>query len=351
MDAIQSGQRLTIRPTYIVSTPIWETGNFRRTAKQLHNQINLKDNSHKGKLSDKSITKLRNSINWLTSSAQWKPIWWQQESRFIYFKVNFITLTVPKQPTGDGEINGQLFSKMLNTWLVYSRKYHYLKNYVWKYERGEEGKLHIHLTTDTFIPWQKVRDSWNRIMQSHGLIDDYFKEYGHYDPNSTDIHACKKVDDLAAYLCKYMSKSTGLEEKFKNRIWGCSYSLNEKCEHIVDMDMYNSELPPLYHKDIRWKNIESKADMFGKSRKIGEVFFMTAKNWITMGNCAISKAYNEHRFRIRTATPKLPEQYAIIWEGRNPNYEVKPIITGKIIIPLEPILKIERGKILTLFDN
>lgn len=314
MQVYHTEQRITINPTYICSTPVFEGINRRKSTLQKRNEANLLDNTHKGKLSVKSISKLRNAVNWLVESAMWKPLYWKDENKWIYFKVNFITLTIPKQK--DGDINGELLQKLLHTFLVYSRKYFYLHNYVWKVEQGSLGKIHIHLTTDTFIHWRKLRDCWNRILMKEGLSDNYFSQHGHYDPNSTDVHSVKSIKNLSAYLCKYMSKDTGLNEKYNKRIWGCNQMLSSsnKCQYIADMCEVSEVLKPLFNKEIRWDLIKSKPDSLGNVKSMGEIFFMNPKSWSILTGKLLHKVYNEHRWRIRNATPKPPTDYLIIGE-------------------------------------
>ncbi len=119
MQVYHTEQRLNINPTYITSTPILTGLPSRKSRLQLRNESNLKDNQHKGKLSPKAITKLRNAVNWLVESAAWKPVWSEKDKRMMFFKVNFITLTIPRQK--DGDINGEELQKLLHTFLVYSR--------------------------------------------------------------------------------------------------------------------------------------------------------------------------------------------------------------------------------------
>ncbi len=312
MQVYHTEQRFTINPTYICSTPVFEGLNRRKSHLQKRNEKNLSDNTHKGKLSLKAISKLRNAVNWLVESAMWKPLYWKEENKWIYFKVNFITLTIPQQK--DEDINGEQLQKLLHTFLIYARKYFYLHNYVWKVERGRLGKIHIHLTTDTFIHWRKLRDSWNRILMKEGLSDEYFATHGHYDPNSTDVHSVKSIKNLAGYLCKYMSKETGMNETYKNRLWGCNQMLSSsnKCQYIADLCEASEIMKPLFSREIRYDTIKSKPDSMGHTKTMGEIFFMSARSWQTLTGKFLANVYNEHRLRIRNATPKPPADYLII---------------------------------------
>ena len=298
-----------IRPTYFVIRPQFEGVTFKRSLKQKENEKNLKDNSHKSQLSTKAISNLRNSINWLVHSAKYKRVWSKRDNKAFWFKVNFITLTIP--PQKNEVINEKDFQKCLNIWLVYARKYFYLHNYVWKVEAHEDKRLHIHLTTDTFINYKLLRNAWNRILQSKGLLDEHFNKFGNYDPNSTDIHAIHKVNKVAAYMCEYMTKKPNLPVNFKGRIWSCSYSLSPKnkchCELEPQYDKINYSF--VNNSCIRYKAIESKPDALGNTRKISDMYLLSEYDWQMNMDGLIKDAYNSHRNKIRLNTPQSPQSY------------------------------------------
>lgn len=198
------GQNLYIKPSYIVSIPEFYKENDSRSLAELKNEENLLDNDQNGKLSRKAITNLRNSINWLCLAAKKKWVYNKELQKWFYFKVNFVTLTLPDtdEPIGSEDLQ----KKLLNPFLTYMRKYHGLKNYVWRLEFQANGKLHVHLTSDSFLHLGAIRDTWNRLMDKHGYLDKFYKENNHKDPNSTDVHSTRKIKNLAGYLAKYMSK-------------------------------------------------------------------------------------------------------------------------------------------------
>lgn len=334
MSYYHTEQRFSIYPTYIISTPIFTGGNGIRSKAQRDNEKNLTDNSAKGQLSKKASTKLNNAVNWLVSSAQYKRVYSKQEQKHFYFKINFITLTIPEQPTD--QVNGKVVSEMLHTWITYARKYFYLRNYVWKIEAGKKGLLHIHLTTDTFIHYKRVRDSWNKIMQKRNLIDHYYNRTGHYNPNSTDIHSVKNVRNIGGYICKYMSKESGLPDSFRNRIWGCSVNLSHenKCCHLADQGSIGQVVKPLMNRNIRWKRLESKPDRMGMVKSVGEIFFVNERVWKDYITGAIKEAYDTHRFYIRSCAIKPPKEYFEIEYIKEP---VKIIEPCKIEKPTQKI--------------
>jgi len=79
--------------------------------------------------------------------------------------------------------------------------------YVWKAEVQERGQIHYHITTPSYIEWQKIKDKWNTLQQQAGLLEKYKNEHGHYSPNSTDIHEVHNIKNLSGYLFKEFCKS------------------------------------------------------------------------------------------------------------------------------------------------
>lgn len=298
-----------IQPNYFIIKKQYEGVQFNRSKRQRENEINLKDNRSKGALSTKATSNLRNSVNWLIHASKYKRVWSKRDNKAFWFKVNFITLTIP--PQSNKVVSEKEFQKCLNIWLTYARKYFYLHNYVWKVEAHEDGRLHIHLTTDTFINYKLLRASWNRILQSKGLLQDHYNKFLNYNPNSTDVHAIHKVRNVAAYMCEYMIKKPNLPEGYTGRIWSCSYSLSAKNKCYC-------ELEPTYNKRdysfasnpaIRYKAIESKPDSMGKKIKIADMYFVSEYNWSKHMDGLIKEAYGIHRKKIRDATPISPQEY------------------------------------------
>jgi hypothetical protein len=102
-----------------------------------------------------------------------------------------------------------------------------VKNYVWKAEYQKRGQLHYHITTNKFILHHEIKDKWNYIQKSNGYLTEYFDTHGHYNPNSTDVAAVYKINNIEAYLVKYLSKSVG-NNTAKGKVWGCSDNLRGK---------------------------------------------------------------------------------------------------------------------------
>jgi hypothetical protein len=311
------GQKLFVRPSYIVSLPVYDTPERQKTIKQLDNEKNLRNNSTSLELSYKAKKRMRNAINWLLVSAKPKKVFQKAKNREFEFKINFITL---KLPDTIEPINNEIFKKkLLNPFLTLMRETYKLNNYVWKMEYQKNGKLHCHLTTDTFIHHEIIKNSWNNLLKRNGFLEDYhnkfknlsFEQYcsiskgadkrnkadnlrayengvksNWYAPNSTDIHSVKKINDLASYLCKYMVKSMidGFLtiKEFNGRIWGCSQKLSEISKNQLDIcrSETSDDMRCLMNKNINYQPMYIPDKITGVPKKWGEIFFLTYSNWV-----------------------------------------------------------------------
>lgn len=161
-------------------------------------------------LSYKANKRLQDAINLLVLSAKPKTLYvkdlaeWQRAKGLpirphIRFRVNFVTLTLPSlQCHTDKEIHNKVFKDFIRAW---KRKSPGLL-YVYKAEVQDNGNLHYHLTTNSFLHYRKLRNMWNRACNLLGYVD----RCSVTDPNSTDVHAVKNVKNLGGYLCAYVSK-------------------------------------------------------------------------------------------------------------------------------------------------
>ena len=199
------------------------------------------EHQEKGFLSKKGKKSIRNAVYWFLYSVD-KNIIVQGKGRK---KVGFFTLTLPsKQLHSDKQIKKECLNQMLTE----LRSEYQVKKYIWKAEKQDNGNLHFHILTDTFLPVKDMRDKWNRIINKLGYVHEYSKrmrkmscaeytalrieqykkkhnkkpdsrEVAKYlkafdrgtaekwrNPNSIDIESLKKVKNIGAYIGKYMSK-------------------------------------------------------------------------------------------------------------------------------------------------
>jgi hypothetical protein len=190
-----------------------------------------------GNVSIQAKRKLNKAIEYLITTSTEKKVFERLSGKTVVFKVAFITLTLPSEQIHP---DTEIINRCLNSFLLEAKKFYNVKNYVWRAEKQKNGNLHFHIVLDKFIPWNELRNRWNRIINKLGYVDRYqeaqrdwhrngfkaradkFKTWSEADqyrsyirssktgfesPNSTDIHSTKKIRNIKQYLSKYMTKN------------------------------------------------------------------------------------------------------------------------------------------------
>lgn len=251
-------------------------------------------NKPQGLISKKAKENIETAVDWLLYFADNKKSFCNKKGKLYKFKTTFITLTLSSaQIHSDNEIKSQL----LNQFLIEAKKKWHISNYIWRAESQHNGNIHFHILCDKFVPWFELRQLWNRIQNKLGYVDRYHsnmkdfhrdgfkkredltnniyhkgrlirkgwnlkmqrKAYNYgiesnwYDPNSTDIHSVKLINDLGRYISKICSQNlepVGLElskkinnlkfsgkiaeqfRKIDGKLWGLSNFLS-RCKKVV----------------------------------------------------------------------------------------------------------------------
>jgi len=214
----------------------------------------FKDNLHHGKISKVARRKITRSIDYMVAVVPHKKNIHPYYDRSSEFQLNFITLTLSsEQIHSDNEIKTNILEPFLNT----CRQKWKIVSYLWRAEKQENGNIHFHLITDHFIPWNELRNVWNKHQERHGYITRYrdnqtawhrdgFRyrpdlekswpkakqlqayqdgiRHDWHNPNSTDVHALRFINNVKAYAAKYIIKDDQSSE-VKGRLWGCSSNL------------------------------------------------------------------------------------------------------------------------------
>lgn len=304
-----AGSNFYIRPTYIVSVPQYVRSGETSGTRHSNSLRNLQNNAHEGEISKKAEAKIRNAVNWLLAASKYKRVFDRKTGKNFFFKVNFITLTIPLAETLPEDKT--IKEKVFQPWISYARKYFGLRNYIWKAEAQANGMIHFHVTTDTFLHHAKLRASWNRILDREGLLEKFKAEHGHSNPNSTDVHSVKNVKNLAAYLAKYFTKNDSTRRKIKGRLWGCNYELSheKKCEVYCDPDESAREHRELFNPEIKYKDIKCKPDYMGRVATMATIFFIKSPQWNALARSSIGEAFNTRKWEIRNNFAMLPLDY------------------------------------------
>lgn len=327
-----AGINVYIKPTYTVIMPARSFERGPMSELQRLNMKHLKHNKPTGKISKKAQRRLTNSVNWLVAAAKKKYVYDKRTNKRFSFKVNFVTLTLP----GDHQLisDHQFKSKLLHNFINVCRYRYGLKNFVWKVEAQDNGKIHAHFTTDTYLPWRGIRSAWNKILDKHGLLDQYrakhqnmtFEEYNEIynpkneieiqkmkarfsagndsnwsDPNSTDVHSVYKVKDIAAYLGKYMSKKEEDRRCVKGRLWSCSYSIAQanKLSMRLPFDSCISALNTYLKSDLDGYELKPNNKPEFENSKVGDIYFHKLSDWFGKISGPIAELYKKTLFNIR----------------------------------------------------
>lgn len=252
-----------------------------------------KKKAYDGKLTECAKKRLKRAITLITAIAQPKTATVFKTGREFKFKLNFITLTLPAM---QGEITDkQIIRDGLRLWLMKMKDTEKLKSYVWRAERQKNGNLHFHIITDTYIQYDRIRDSWNQTLNRFGFIDKFYDKYGHRHPNSTDVHAIKNVKNLAGYFIKYMTKGADSPDVINGKVWDCSANLKQKhnCELLIEQE--EAKLI---------KQIDARPEIQRKDLERCTCWFLTYAQLKQLASPRHLQKYDEWLNSIRNPLPK-----------------------------------------------
>lgn len=224
-----------------------------RTEAQKQAAEKLKEvKTYSGMVSTCSRKRLTKAIEFLLTAAPEKRIL-MDNGEYLKFRINFITLTISSTSK---MIKGKEAHKLLlEPFLLWLKRKHGLKMYLWKAELQERGQLHYHLITDCYVPWRWLRDKWNALQKENGYLEDYYHGYDgesgqmrySYDANSTDVHSIYKEKDLVGYVKKEIFKyikrigsELGKEDQNKEtiggKVWDCSLNIKQARYYATEVD-------------------------------------------------------------------------------------------------------------------
>ena len=168
----------------------------------------------------------------------------------------FITLTYR-----DTVLDIRQVQRDITTFVQYLRRKGYKMDYIYvlenQKERGEkegnEGCLHVHMLVfnDQKLPLDLLNKAW-----SHGR---------------TNISSIRKIKDLGAYVCKYITKDASTE--FGRHVYGCSRGLKRSGEERFYSEGYSDTTYNGLHPeqviaalDVRYRS-KVQYDLHGKDGK------------------------------------------------------------------------------------
>jgi hypothetical protein len=206
-----------------------------------------------GTMNPKAVAKLKRCITILCAISKWKRAPATKKSKEFSFKISFLTLTLPAPQLHitDTEIKSKIFDPFMKR----MRRSVNLTHYVWRAEKQENGNIHFHIMSNSYIHHSRARTAWNECLNRFHFIDMFEIKHGHRDPNSIDIHSVRKVRSLAVYMAKYMTKLTQAQIPLDGKCWDASKSIkNAKfLNFTIDSDLENwyNKVSNLFPKQVR----------------------------------------------------------------------------------------------------
>lgn len=227
-------QMLQVRNNSVI---IWYRPEYDWNTKFAHRQFLINNfkgkKTYSGMITPNTRKRITKAIELLLQISPNKKVENPYTKHIINHRLSFITLTIPD--TSKNYTPNEGYNKLLKPFLRYFKEKKLMETYIWKAEFQDRGQLHYHITTNAVIDFRIIRKYWNALMIKTGMLETYFSTYDHYDPNSIDIHQVHKLQNIQAYLIKYLTKTTQNQAETKGKIWGCS-------DNLKGVSLYSTEL-------------------------------------------------------------------------------------------------------------
>jgi len=159
--------------------------------------------------STKSMTRLKNAVNWMLLFADKKRVFSKKDNKSFYFRLAFITLTLPSKQQHPDEV---IKEKCLQPFLLWLHRY-YNSLYVWKAESQLNGNIHFHITIDTYVPWKSIRAKWNKLTAKLNYCKVFQDGTNDRGDAATQIKAVLSEKKCANDIGGYMSKKDQVHKK------------------------------------------------------------------------------------------------------------------------------------------
>ncbi len=202
-----------------------DNGKTPKSHQRIQNMRNITKGKYLGIMTAGTKKRLSKAISLLVMATKKRKIWNEIINKKVDHQLSFITLTISdpgKKLTGK-----EAYRKLLEPFIAWMRKTLKINTYIWKAELQKNGQIHYHITTPTFINCHKLREKWNNLQRSAGLLDKYYLQQNHYNANSTDIKSVKSKKNMANYLIKEICKSIQNQSSIGGKVWDCSNNLSK----------------------------------------------------------------------------------------------------------------------------
>lgn len=282
----------------------------------------FKNNKHQGRISIAAKRKIFRAIDYIVHLSSPKRVIGNPHGKYFTFRLGFFTLTLSSKQIHSDRI---IMRRLINYFVTEMIRKWNVKQYIWRAEKQKNGNIHFHFIVGTFIPWNELRNTWNRVQQVLGYVTRYrenreiwhrdgfkydhskFPQWTYKDqlkaykvglrtdwnsPNSTDIHTVLHVGNVKAYLSKYVTKADQ-SGNMESRLWGCSYNLSNLQGGQDDVDSK-------YQEEFNMIIASKKSRVF--SADWYTVFYIDTKLLLDLG-CflllSIFEKFLQQRFPVR----------------------------------------------------
>lgn len=221
-----------------------------------------KEKSYGGTVTAGAKKRMLTALDFLVQRSPKQRIFNQTTEKFFDFRLNFITLTV----TNSKRLieAHEAYEALLSKTLIYFKRKFGVKDYLWKAEKQKNGQIHYHIASNTFLPQNFVRWKWNKVCKEEGLLDTFAKQYGHFNPASTEVTSIVHVQDAKAYIAKEFAKKEGKDYVVKGKVWDANDELKRKMfsENMTAETFYKIQGGVL-RKEIIVKSLEdSRCELY-----------------------------------------------------------------------------------------
>jgi len=206
-------------------------------------------------VSNATMSKIRTSCRVLGYAAKLQNVR-NSKGEYVNHLAIFITLTLPYDQNDD---DTKITKIVLGDFLDRCRKIGILTNYVWRAEKQQNGNIHYHLLTDSFVYYSMIYRLWLLSLEKLGYVSRYsekfskmtFADYKNLTHNKkidiqkvTEKYAkgvrenwkkppcvrvdyCADISQLSVYISKYTAKNEYSPNIVRGRVWSCSQSVSE----------------------------------------------------------------------------------------------------------------------------
>lgn len=266
------------------------SSSYKRFNISAHNKV---CKTYSGEVTKGSQKRIRQTVHKLLLLSPKKSFFNTVTNKRETMTINFMTLTIPKGKFSKD--SKRAYTLLLKPFIRILKNKYQLTQYIWKAERQKNESIHYHLTTNVFIPYYRIKDEWNNLLAKNEYLTEFNKRYPNKTPNSTDIHKVYKINDIAAYLVKYISKSEPNKLPIEGKVWDCSSDLkqlklpNTEVTEDIGKELYRM----LLEKDLKEIDLEHstllKFTQQGKTKKKPKFVYELQKKITTeselLNNC------------------------------------------------------------------